>query len=46
MASSVVMNRASRRGPPKVKFTAPASLISPSATPPGAKTWTPDDEEL
>jgi hypothetical protein len=39
------MKRTSRSGPPKQKFTAPGSGISPIGAPPASKTWTPLPEE-
>src|SRR5919198_239721 len=42
-ASSVVMNRTRRSGPPNAKFTAPGRWISPIRSPAGLKTCTPED---
>ena len=44
-AESVVMNNRLRSGPPKQKFTAPDTRISPISRPAGSCTWTPENEE-
>ena len=45
MAVSVVMNRTAPPGPPKVKLTAPGTLIWPMRSPAGLNTWTPLGDE-